>query len=62
MKQTNYNLGKGESRKTAKYKSHGSYREQRKPNSPRVAAKARQEAARNFDIFRALGRERPDAS
>ena len=35
MKQVNY-AGKKDPRRTTKYKSHGSYRAQRKPNSPKV--------------------------
>lgn len=35
-------------RKRAKKSSHGSYREKRKPNSPIVLAKAREEAAAQF--------------
>lgn len=35
MKMTNYN-GRKDHRRRTKYKSHGSYRAQRKPNSPKV--------------------------
>ena len=35
MKMTNYS-GRRDHRRRTKYKSHGSYRAQRKPNSPKV--------------------------
>ena len=39
MKQQNYK-GKKDARRATKYKSHGTYRAQRKPNSPKVRATA----------------------
>lgn len=49
MKNVNY-AGKKDPNRPAKYKSHGSFRAKRKPNSPIVKRQQREEAARNFSL------------